>query len=508
MSNAALAPAHSALFFVDEIRAAWHDEPRDHRVALVAICIIGLGLRLIHLWQPMRYDESVTVVFFAGLPWKEAMANYTYPNNHILHTLLVKGAIGVFGNTPAVARLPALIAGALVLPATYAAARSLYDSRVALVATALVAVSGGMILYSTNARGYTMITLGFLLLAIIGARLLRGAPPREWLSLAAVAAYGLWTIPVMLYPLGAVLLWLALSLLVVEPRRTVELKRLATAAVVTALITGLLYMPVISRSGVASITRNRFVASTGWYQFLGELPGTFRDALSSWSLGLPLVVSLALAACAVVALARHRSVSAFVVGLPLGAFVWSCWLLAVNHRAPFGRVWIWVVPLAAWLAAAGALMLADRWPRSRALIAARLPALAVAFALAGAVAVVSSRGVLLSTDTGTYRDAPAAARILARAVGADGRILTAIPTNAPLAYYLERAGVPADAMLRDEASAARVIAVVDEAEHQTLAAVTARSAVRDTSVFSPPRLLSRLPSSQLILFERRDAATR
>jgi len=472
------------------------------------VVVIGVALRLMYLSQPMRYDESVTFVFFARLPWREVMANYTYPNNHILHTLLVKAASTAFGDTPAVIRLPAFVAGVLLMPATYLAARALYDGSVALVATALVAVSGGLVLYSTNARGYTMVVLGFLLLVIIGARLLRGAAPREWLALAAVAAYGLWTIPVMLYPLGAVALWLVFSLLLAEPRRSADLKRLATAAVVTILVTGLLYMPVMSRAGIAAITRNRFVASTGWYQFLGEMPPSMRDAAVSWTLGLPLAVSIVLAACVAYALAKHRAISAFDVGLPVGAFVWSCWLLAVNHRAPFGRIWLWLAPLVACLAAAGLLLLTGRFRRSSLLVATRLPALTVAFTLAAAASLVLSRAVLLSRETGTYRDASAAAGILARAVGADGRILTSIPTNAPLAYYLERAKVPAEAVLREESSAGRVIAVVDAAEGQTLEGVTARSAVRDTVQFGPPRLLAQLPSSQLVVFERRNAPPR
>ena len=461
-----------------------------------------------YLTQPMRYDESVTYVFFARLPWREVMANYTYPNNHILHTLLVKAVTSAFGDTPAMIRIPAFVAGLLIIPATYAAARALYDPRVALVAATLVSVSGGLVLYSTNARGYTMVVLGFLLLIVIGARLLRDAPPREWLAFAAVAAYGLWTIPVMLYPLGAVALWLAFSFLVPEPRRSADLKRLATAGVVTLLITALLYMPVVSHAGLGAITRNRFVTSSGWYQFLGEMPASARDAVTSWTLGLPLVVSLVLAACAALALAKHRTVSAFDVGLPVAAFVWTCWLLAVNHRAPFGRVWLWLAPLVACLTAAGILVLAGRWSRSRELVAARLPALSVAFAVAAAASLILTRAVPLSRDTGTYRDAPAAVDIIARSVGADGRILTSIPTNAPLAYYFQRAGVPPETVLRDENTAARVIAVVDAAEGQTLQSVIARSVVRDTTQFGPPRLLAQLPASQLFLFERRNVPSR
>src|SRR5688500_2353889 len=164
-------------------------------------------MRLLYLAQPMRYDEAVTYMYFVRLPWSEAVSTYTYPNNHVFHTLLAKASVSVFGNSPWALRLPALLAGLLLVPATYAVARAIYGSRAALVAAALVATSGMLVLYSTNARGYSLVALAFLLLLLLAMRLLAGAPTRLWITFAIIAALGLWTIPVMLYPLGTVAVW-------------------------------------------------------------------------------------------------------------------------------------------------------------------------------------------------------------------------------------------------------------------------------------------------------------
>lgn len=495
------------LLLLDELRAAWRDEPRDHRGALVFITILGVLLRLLHLGQPMRYDESVTFLYFARLPWREAVATYTYPNNHILHTLALKAAVSLFGNSPAVIRLPAFAAGILLIPASYAVARELYGGRVALLASALVAASGALVLYSTNARGYTMVVLAFLLLVLVGARLLRGAPAREWLTFAMIGALGLWTIPTMLYPLGAVALWLALSFAVETPPRSAEIRRLAIALAVCGLLTALMYAPVVAHEGLSAITRNKFVASSGWFQFLSDLPTSLSEAVKSWALGVPPAISILLAVGVLIALARHTALSCCRVGLPLAMFVWCAWLLAVNHRAPFARIWIWCVPIVACLAAAGGLSLADSRPRLRRFVAERFVALAVGLTLAASTSVALSRAVFLTLDTGTYRDASAAVDVLRRSSQPTDRVVLAIPTNAPLAYYLDRAGVPVSLVIRDERTAGRIIAIVNDAEHQTLAGVIARSIARDSTQFVGPRVLARLPTSTLFVFTRRDSST-
>ena len=493
------------MIVIDELREAWRTESRDHRLVLATFFIIAIALRLLYLAQPMRYDEAVTYMYFVRLPWSDALSTYTYPNNHLFHTLLAKSAVTAFGNHPWALRLPALFAGLALVPATYAVARALYDSRAALVATGLVTTSGILIMFSTNARGYTLMTLAFLLLVMVAIRLLRGGDRALWTQFAVIAALGLWTIPSMLYPLGAVVLWLALSFLV-DGRRP-ELRELAIALAVTAGLTALLYWPVAANDGIAAVTRNRFVLPSPWFQFFRELPDSIREALRSWSLGLPPVLGLALLACAIAALTSHGALSQFRVGLPLAVFTWSCWLLVVNHRAPFARTWIWVTPIAAALAGAGMLLLLGRGARTRAVAEKYVPQLATAVVLVTAVSVVLSFAVLLTRDTGTYREAADAAAVFRRIVRPGDRILAAIPTNGPLDYYLNREGVDRAYLSQDERTANRIFAVVDLGEGQTLGQVVAYSVVRDTSVWEQPASVVELNHSSIVVFQRKNAAT-
>jgi 4-amino-4-deoxy-L-arabinose transferase-like glycosyltransferase len=494
------------LLLIDELRAAWREESRDHRVVLAGILVIATALRLAYLHQPMRYDESVTYLYFATLPWEQALATYTYPNNHLLHTALVKGAITVFGNDPWAIRLPALLAGIAIVPATYAVARVMYGGRAALLATAIVGSSGILTLYSTNARGYSIMVLAFLLLLLTAARIQRGAARSEWIAFGVIGAIGLWTIPVMLFPLGAVSLWLALWALL--QGKNAELRRLGTALLIAFALAALAYSPVISREGVGAITRNRFVSPQGWVLFFDQLPVTLRDALRSWGLGFPPLVSVILLGCGFAALSQHAKVSLLPINFGVAAFAWSAWLLVVTHRAPFPRVWLWLLPIAASLAGVGIVILLARWPRTVSWVERRLPAMAAAIALVLAVTVVQSRAVTRSRDTGTFDDAELAARTLRGMVSGRDRILASIPTNAPLAYYLDVWGVNLASLTRPEEQADRIFAVVDLGEGQTLASVIAYSSVRDAGRFVADPAPVRMPKSAIVTFRRRDAASK
>ena len=492
------------MVLLDEIRDAWQSEPREHRFALTIVLAIGVALRVLYLAQPIRYDEAVTYMYFVRLPWAEALSNYAYPNNHLFHTLLAKSSVTVLGNSPWALRLPAFLAGIVVVPAAYAAVRALYGARAALVAAGLVASSGVLVLYSTNARGYSLVVLAFLLLVLLAIRLREKSENADWLVFAVVAALGLWTVPVMLYPLGCVAGWYALSSLL--ENRYGDLKRLGVALAVAGFLTILLYWPVFSQSGVAAVTRNKFVAPSPWFDFFSELPGTLAQALRSWGLGLPPMLALLLLAAALFALANHRRLSTLRIGIPLTAFVWSAWLLVVNHRAPFPRTWLWLVPIAAGLAAAGLLAALERFgERGRRIAHQGAPLLAVVLTVACGFSVVTSFAVLLTRDTGTYRDAEEAAVMLRSFVRPRDRIIAAIPTNGPLEYYLDRAGIDRGQLYFDARQADRAIGIVDYAEGQTLEALMAQSFVRDTTVWDKPVPVTTFAASMIVVFPRKNA---
>lgn len=372
--------------------------PRGFQVSqerLAFITIIGFAavLRLIGLSAGLRIDERLTYQLFVSKSWATAVSDYTLVNNHVFHTILAKSAVAVFGPWLWALRLPAFIAGVLVVPASFFAIRPLYGARAALIAASLVATCSELVVYSANARGYSLVTLAFLLLLILAERLRGRSSPLDWTLYASVAALALWTIPAALYPVGGVSIWLGLSL--VRRRSLAEMRPFALSMTCAGILTLAFYVPVLEHSGAAALVRNEYVVPSTWPVFLSEVGQSAGPTLFAWYRGLPFWVAVVFAACGAIALIRHDRVSQGFhadarVALPYVIGLWCVVLLMVDRRAPQVRMWQWFVPLGAGLIGAGVVHLIEQSGRASAFVARRFPVLVAAFTAIAAVSLLGA----------------------------------------------------------------------------------------------------------------------
>jgi len=438
-------------------------ESRLHLGALLAVTVIAVLVRLEFLFQPMRYDESVTFVHYASRPWYIALTTYTAPNNHVFHSELAQLTTAVFGGAPWAVRLPAFMAGILLVPATYVAGRALYGKHAALIAAALVAASSVVIEYSTNARGYTLIALCFALLLALGTRLLTSSNQAEWLAFALLGAIGFFTVPVMLYAFGAVATWVAISLLLAGERRLL-VRRLLPAVAVTVVLSGLAYAPIVAASGLASLVDNEFVRSLAWTEFADELPDSLRSTWDGWNRDVPLPIAVALVAGFATALLFHRRLARIAVPPALAALVFIAPVVVVQRVVPFERVWLFLLPLYLITAAAGILFLLR--PLATRVGGEAVAALILAVVLAGSLAgnAVATQSVAESEDTSTFRDAERVGDLLARELRPGDKVLVAPPADAILEYDLRRRGLDPAALLywQEPGATGRFLVVVKE----------------------------------------------
>jgi hypothetical protein len=428
-----------------------------HLAALGGIAICTVLVRLDFLFQPMRYDESVTYVHYASRPIYIGLTTYTAPNNHVLHTVLVHISTALFGGAPWAIRLPAFLAGVLLVPLSYVAARLLYGRAAALLAAALVAGSSTLIEYSTNARGYTIVALLTAALVALGVQLRSSRSVVGWAAFAVLAALGLWTVPTMVYAIVTVAAWLAVT----NPVRVV-VRRLVPALVAAAAIAVVLYLPIVVTSGLHSLTDNSFVAPRTIGYVGHHLPSSLAATFRRWNRDEPAALWLPLALAFLTACAFHRRLSRVAVAPALGV-VAALPIVVAQRVVPFERVWLFLLPLYLLTVGAGGAAAIRRLPRPD--LVAPFVALALAASLAGEAA--ASRAVSRSEDTSTFRDAPAVAAFLERAVRPGDRVLAAPPADAILEYYFDDAGLDGGTLLYgDPSSAPHRFAVVKEGAGQ------------------------------------------
>jgi len=522
---------------------------------LLGLTLCGLVLRLCFLFQPMRYDEAMTYLAFAAKGLATILVSYTVPNNHVLHTVLVHYACALLGPYPWVIRLPALVAGTLLIPATYLVARLFYDARTALLAAALVASSSALVLYSTNARGYTIVSLVFLALLALAARLREHRSRRAWRAFTVLSAAGFFTIPVMLYPFGVVVLWLLLSVAMDDVRvpKAQLLTDLSSSVVGVVALTVMLYAPIIVFDGLKSLLANDYVQAQGWPAFLAALADLRAFVGAQWDQEYPMAIRLILLIGLAAGVALHRRVGATRAPLPLAVVGWCVPLLLLSGHVAFPRVYLFLLPVGAMVAAGGLVALADLalhgahrfapprastecgqrgsrrhpadqpltsaqrispsrlrtcWPgravrgpatlRQTRLTRARGARRGLRFVVALALAVAVVKGVddvqrqtaYFSNDTGTLRDAAAITADLKPRLQPGDAVVNQLPSDAPLAYYFVRAGIPFSYVYTIPRHAPLLFVVVSLAEGQTLRGVLRAKRIA-TRAYTLPRLLRR-----------------
>src|SRR6185437_12532879 len=478
--------------FLSDARNATTAIPRFDLTFLIYFFCLGVALRLPLLFQPMRYDEAITFVEYACKPFYVALSFYSTPNNHLFHTLLVRFAYLAFGTHEWALRLPAFLAGISLVPATYFAGRVLYD-RGAVIAAGLVACSTLLVSYSTNARGYSLLALCFLLTFSLGGYTIR---KRNWAALCLlvlIAALGFYTVPIMLYPCSGLFLWILFSWNESpNPARSAQevFEELAFFAGLTAVTSFLLYGPVFAVSGLRAVISNKFVTAVPFHDFLGKMPSSLLETWLQWNWGFSRPAAWVLGAGVMAALIWHRRCSRFRVPYLFALFTAVLPILLMQRVVPFERVWLFALPLYFIISAAGLSVIASKLSSAR----DTGPLLAIMVAILATWAGVQglARHSVLATNEGSGIEA--VAKYLKAASGANDSLISSIESNGPLRYYLQVHGVPASLLAAPAKSHAFV--VVNETTHESFPQVLRENRL-DIGSLSSAKLLARYGTVEL-----------
>lgn len=136
-------------------------------LGLTAILGIGAWLRMQDICtRGLEYDEIWTLNNYAKKSAYTIFTEVSTPNNHVFHSLMVKLTTSTLGDSFIAIRLPALIAGLLIILLVPPLTMLLWRDRLTtLLATAFCSFNAALIYYSQTARGYSIQTLMILLVA-------------------------------------------------------------------------------------------------------------------------------------------------------------------------------------------------------------------------------------------------------------------------------------------------------------------------------------------------------
>jgi hypothetical protein len=470
---------------VDGIRQ-WCGEVSTAEWLLLSIITALAGIvRLHYLHQPMRYDEVTTFASYASKPFYVVLSVYAAPNNHVLHTILVRCSYLLFGSQNWALRVPTLVAGMCMVPATYAVTRTLYGQGAAALAAGLVGTSSTMIEYSTFARGYTLICLFSLLLFWLVTFLARNHNWAGWVLLGLLGAFGFYTIPIMLYPYATAVAWLILSSLVGDttaPPRTI-VTGLLVASAVAGFVAFWLYSPIFVISGPRAVFANRWVEPLKTSVFLRNLPPSLASTWRAWNRDWPVALTWILGVGFAISLIWSRRCGRYRIPFPLAILAAVVPLLLAQRVVPFERVWLFALPIFLASASAGLALVvsrADLRTKSSRLV---LRISVVLISVWAAVGVWRGNSVYLANEA---RGLEQTAGFLKADLKPGDSVLTGLWQKRSLTYYLEGAGVSAQFI--DAPTSHNVFVVVSEVGSDTLPIILATAKIQPQCAWEAQRM--------------------
>ncbi len=371
---------------------------RSDGVALAALLLIlamASIFRLVRIYDAMNHDESYTFVVFSSTSLFNVLSNYHLPNNHVLNSLLIYISTHLFGIQPWAVRLPALLAGLLLIPATYALAKTVYDKYTALIGALLMAIFPGAILYATTARGYSLVAL-FTVLTLWLANFLRSSKNMfAWSLLVLFSTLGFYSVPVYLFPFGMTFAWLFVENVFTDPgeygSRINFLKYWLLAGLGTAVLVLILYTPIFIYTGADKVFANPWVTPKAWLGYIPSIPGHLLDVWQEWTSGFSPFWAYGLTLGFLLGLVFHRRLTRQRFPLQIAAFAWIAALMLVQRPVGVTKIWVFLqAPFLIWCAAGWMGLLKDlRLGFARNVsVAAIVTSFAVLIVAAGAIRVV------------------------------------------------------------------------------------------------------------------------
>jgi 4-amino-4-deoxy-L-arabinose transferase-like glycosyltransferase len=402
---------------------------------VLVICAIGICLRGYFLFQPMRYDESFTFLVFANRGFWD-LFNYPLPNNHLLHTIFISVSTSIFGSFPISIRLPSFLAGVASIPLIYLVCQKLGNKESGVIAMLSMAVFPYLVFYSTIARGYSLIVFFTLLLILTGDNYHKRPSVPGCVLISIISAFGMFTMPSMLYVLCGFFLWIAAVLFIKRITVGNIIKSfILPYSAMTFLFSIIFYTPsIIISGGIETIISNRFVRPSERGVFLGKINSHFSEIYQDFSRDVPTSVQIILFVFIIIGIIRTIKEKNMPLALMLISMIFGSGIIFFfTCRIPFVRTWIFILPIVFIIMDSGCSCILERIPRG-----AHIPTLLVLVILGFcfSFSLVNRNFCANYPDTGHFPDAPLIVEKLSPILSKNDKINVLPPADWPIYFYI------------------------------------------------------------------------
>ena len=410
------------------------------RFAPYALVLLACLLRLNSITFQSLWRDEVDAVRFALAPLPDVIKTFSQPGfNGPLYFLMLRGWIGLAGQSEFALRFPSLMFGVISIALIYSVGTRLFSRPIGLVAALLLTFSGYHVWYSQEAKMYTLITALALAAIYCLRRGLEDGRARFWMGLVVCTSLAMYAhiLAALIIPTAGLLcsLW--------WPRAAdVRRQRLKPALIAFGLLIvpylplAAWQLPLVFQPG-----------NTGFGRYtLGEMLNVLNGAYTrgilnsldnTWGAVIAgLAATLAFFGWLTRLTDRARLTTALTLLIWLAVPTLSIWFVSLNRPLFTDRYLIWIMPAYYLSIAVG---LAALWPSAS---ARPIIQHARRFSAAIALSILIGAGALSLNAQATtpYKsDFRSAAAVITQAKQADDVLLFQIPyIQTTFDYYFKQ----------------------------------------------------------------------
>jgi len=217
-------------------------------VLFLFIFISAIAIRLQMMTLPLIYDEAFTYNQFSSQSYLTILSEYTYPNNQIFHSLLVKVSTSIFGiSSEWGVRLPSFISGILILLVAFLIGKLKGGNRLGILFMSVFAYLPILVDYTTLARGYSLVLLFMMLMWLISLHwnAKKVITHNSLVLLFILLGFlSIWTIPLALIPISILAMFLY---------RNFNWKEVLSIVLPILILGSLIYIPAMTKYGLGIV---------------------------------------------------------------------------------------------------------------------------------------------------------------------------------------------------------------------------------------------------------------